>query len=289
MILTGNTSTVSSPAFVSAGEVATDCDSTPTCTVTRANGTILAAAAVAQSDVGSGIYQATLTAAVHCTRVDVLTLTWTGLVSAAARQFVQTVEVVGAHYFTIPELRAMKGLEDTGKFPTTLLVELRAMYEEYIAEIVGTSFVPRYQRDLIDGNGANVINLSRQQATSLIGVTINGDVIDTAGLTLYQWGQLRYNSRPFQWPTNSTGGRNVVVEYVHGYPAPPVAVKREVMKAVRSECLASKSSDTYSVIRETYDGRTLQFSTPDPSKGRPTGILTLDPVLVQYNETTALA
>lgn len=283
-ILVGADYTLASPVFVgSDGETATDAASLPTCTVTRADGTVLAAPTVADA-AGLGRYTATLTAATHTNLLDKLSVVWTGTVTGAGVQrYTDGVDVVGAHYVSLAALRAYQDLSDPVKYPAALLQATRDDYAALVERICGVSFVPRYHYESLHGNSRQMLRLSKQRASAVRSVTVNGIVKSPSLFGLSDTGALVYLRNAF--PQSLDGAPNVIVGYEHGHVCPPASLSREMLKAVRSEVMAQRSQIRDNALSQTFDGMTIRFSTPDPKNGRPTGILTLDPVLVEYDET----
>lgn len=274
-IVKASTFTLASPVFVASdNETPTDCASTPTCTVTRADGTALAAATVTAA-AGDGRYTAAITTT-HTSRVDTLTIVWTGTVSGHTQVYTSEIEVVGGRYAQVPEMRAMKNLEDVGKFPAAAILDELENCEDIVERITGVAWVRRYCRESLQGDGTGRLMLRWYKPASVIAVTVDG-VAQTVGEFSFDGRMLVWESKTF--PCSADGAPNVIVDYEHGYQAPAPKLAREVKKWLRNELLAGRSDQPSDQIRQVFDGVTIQFSTPDPARGRPTGILTLDPVL----------
>lgn len=283
-IVKGSQYTLTSPTFVGSDqETPEDCASTPTCTVTREDGTSLTAATVSNSSSTNGVYTAAITTT-HTSQVDRLQIVWTGTAGSQVQVYRTELEVVGAHYVTLPEIRAESGLDDTQRFPRALLEEIRDEYEDLIERVCGVSFVRRYERDQLDGTTGSVLRLSRIRPRTVLSVTVNGTAKTTTEFTLYDHGEIRWDVNTFPAPDGTNGYRNVAVAYEHGLDAPPPKLRREILKAIRSEALSRKSDLPTNQISQVHEGMTVRFSTPDPKNGRPTGILSLDPVLVELSE-----
>lgn len=290
-LIKGSAQYIASPTFVGAdGEEPVNCSGAPTCTVTRANGTALTAADVDQPDDNDlGNYRAFITST-HTAQCDTLAVVWTGAPVVGSTTLTQvyrtTIDVVGSHFLTIPEIRNYEDLADSETYPTQMLADMRDELEDYLEEICNVSFVRRHAIDRLDGTSCREIQLTNRFPLALISVTINGTAVaDLTKFTLYESGKLDYYGGVFSAPTSTP--RNVVVEYEYGDESPPPKLKRECLKAVRREALAEKSGLSPDVIANTFEGQTLRYSTPNIAEGRPTGILSLDPVLNQYTEPIA--
>lgn len=72
-----------------------------------------------------------------------LTATWGGTFGGAAVTATTKVEVVGARLATVPQVRALEGLDDTTVFPTAVLEEAIEYAEDVIDDYCGSMFVPR--------------------------------------------------------------------------------------------------------------------------------------------------
>ena len=282
-IIKGSSVVLDSPVFVASdGETPTDCSSTPTCSVTRADGTSLTAAVVSDAS-GNGRYTAAITTT-HTSRVDVLTVVWTGAVSGYTQVYTTELEVAGGHYATIPQLRAEPGLEDPGKVSTAELREVLSLYEDLVEDVTGVAWVRRYARISVGGFGNSAVLLRRTfpepaPLPTVIAVTVEGVAQTTADFGVSRDGLLVWNAGYFPIPGTTYSPYNVTLDLEHGYQSPPPALAREVRKAVRYELLSRHSDLPSNQISQTFDGLTIRYSTPDPKNGRPTGILSLDAVL----------
>lgn len=278
-VLRSTALTILSPTFVGAdGESPANTASTPTAAVEREDGTSLTAASVSATPVATGVYSATLTTT-HTSQVDRLKVTWSGTAGSLAQVYVQTVEVVGGHYVTIPELRGEQGLDDTVKYPLALLRRVRDAWADRIEDACGIAFVPRYERDVVSGDGTSFLALSRIRPTSLLSVTIDGTSQTLSGFSLHPEGVIEYEGTSFPYPSGS--GPNVVVAYEHGFPSCPEDIRHEVLKACRYELRRYKDPQATDVLSQTFEnGATVRY--PTASADRPTGLPSLDAVLERY-------
>jgi len=277
-VLRNTALSVLSPTFVGAdGETPTDTASTPTAAVSREDGTSLSALTVTASSVSDGVYSAALTTT-HTSQLDRLKVTWGGTAGSLAQSYVTELEVVGAHYATIPEIRDERGLDNMTTFPLHLIRRVRDKWAQQIEDACGVAFVPRYERDVLRGDGTPYLALSKIRPLSLIAVTIDGVSQTLTDFTLHDTGLIEYEGSVF--PTSSTGP-NVVVTYEHGFPNVPEDIRHEVVKAIRQELLRYvKDLPTDAISQAFPDGPTIRYSTPGTD--RPTGILSLDAVLNRY-------
>lgn len=283
-ILKGSDFVLSSPTFVGGAdfETATATTGTPTVTVTTANGTVLATPSVTTGPT-TGVYRATLTAAAHTTNLETLVVTWTGTAGGFSQNYRQIIDVAGAHYVTLPEIRSYPDLNDKTKFPAyPFLSDIRDEYEELIERVCGVAFVPLYSYETHTGNNKQTLKLNHLRPRTIRSVTIDGVAYAASNFDFTDGGILIYVGNTFS--KSKDGTRNITVGYEYGYDLPPAKIRREFLKCVRAEALALKSAVPNNAISQSFEGVTIRYSTPDPSNNRPTGILTLDPVLVQYSE-----
>lgn len=282
-ITRGSDFSLVSPTFVgSDSETGAATASTPTCTVTTEAGVALASPTVTASS-PAGVYTAALTGAVHTAALDCLAVVWSGTVTGAGLQvYRSTVEVVDRHWVTMPEIRAYPDLDHNSKYPQALLAEIRDEYTDLIEHEMGVSLVKRYQRDQLFGNGLAKLPLTRLRPRSLVSVTIDGVSQTLSGFDITESGEIIRLNGKFQ--NSADGARNVVVVYEHGYLNPETPFKRALLKCIRSEAVSRKSNVPENALSQQFEGTVIRFSTPDRRNGRPTGILHLDPLLVNYSE-----
>ncbi len=281
-VLQSTTAKVALPVTTDLDEIPTTAGTAIAVTATTANGSALAGGTITVSSADStrpGVYYATLSAT-HTANLNVLTLTTTATVSSNTQTFVQSVEVVGAHYVTIADIRALPGMADVDKFPTALLRQVRDQFEDMVESITGTAWVPRFARVSLDGDGSNALVLPDLHPRTVVSVTIDGTSCSASDFTLYEEGLIRRESTTFPAPSYSTGPRNVVVEYTHGHDAPPAQLREEALSWIRYKVMQRLAGVQSNAIAEDN----TRYSTPDPANGRPTGSLTLDPILVDLNE-----
>lgn len=122
-----NTPTTLSCTFYG-DETPMDADGTVSVTVTKADGTTLIGPVTAthDGDAGSGRYVLPLPKQAD---LNILTCEWSGVFGGDEAIIETEVEIVGGHYFTLAEARAVEGLADTTKYPTAKLVEKRLEVE----------------------------------------------------------------------------------------------------------------------------------------------------------------
>ncbi len=221
-------------------EARVESSTTVTVTVQRADGTEVLPAGTATTASGVGRYDRALTPA-QLPEVDVLTATWSVTLDGQAQTRTTTVEVIGAHYFELAELRAMPGMGDTGRYTTRKLVEARTKAQDEIERQVGAAFVERYGTATLTGGGRPTL-LLRPYVRRILGVTVGGlaygeDAI--AALVPDPLGALRRTYGVFGVP----GVYNdVVVRFVHAWSdQPPVDIHDIALELARHHALGWRS------------------------------------------------
>lgn len=280
-LVKGNDAYLVSDTFVAAdGETPTATASTPTCSVTRADGTALTAPVVSAVSGQTGVYKALLLDSTHLNQLDLLDIVWSGTADSLTQNFRSQVDVVSARVLTIPQLRTERGLESSDKVPVSLLDEVLEEFEDLVEHYCGVAFVQRFQREELQGNGVGCLNLRWLCPKTLRSVTIDGTSYSTSQFTLHDHGVLQWENNAFPYPSSNV--RNVVVEYEHG-DAMPAKLRRVARSVCRYEVIARTSARTTNKTSETsMEGTTMRFARPEPEKGRPTGIRDLDAFINWY-------
>lgn len=212
--------------------------------ITDVVGTIIVAAGTATAGTGAAARTYALAAQME---LDILTVTWT---SATYGAFVQTVEVVGALLFTVREARIFdnSALSNTSTYTSAAIDEARARITDEFESICGVSFVPRYRRDVLSGDGGYelVLPVGRLRALRTAESRASGTSIWTAytaselaDVLVEPWGLITRDSLG----SFTTGTRNLRVGYEHGYDTPPLEVKQAALLALRYYLTASNLSD----------------------------------------------
>ena len=188
------------------GETAVAADEPPDVTITDWAGETVGSPITSALGV-AGAYTATFPAQ---STLGLFTATWPFEIDSNPHQVVDHVDVVGGHYFQLPELRARKGIEHTSRYPTAALMEARQWAETKIDNAVGVSFVERFAVATFDlrpewWRCESIIQLPDRHTRTIIAVTVDGVSLDLEGLTLRPAGRL---ANTVLWD-----GREVTVAY----------------------------------------------------------------------------
>lgn len=201
--------------------------------VTDANGDVVVAAGTATTNNEDGTYSYDLPVQADPAY---LTVTWTDV--DADDDQVEKVEIVGSELFTIAQARAYKivgnqtPLSSTANYPNSTIAAWREQIAAMFEQRTGRSFVKRYCRVELDGNGGKVIYLADGYAVTeqgdrpggvgrfidvrrILSVTVNGTALSASDYRLMNNGAVRRLNG--SWTPSSTPG-NVVIEFEYGLP-----------------------------------------------------------------------
>lgn len=273
--------TLSASFYDSDGEALVD-PGTVTVTITRSDGTTLVTGAATG---GTGAAPRTYSLAAQ-TRLDHLTAVWTG--SLGGRRITTNVEVVGAFFAELAEIRALDALTSATSYPTAKLERARTQAEQAFEDVTGVAWVPRHARETVDGTGLPRLALAHQQPRELLAVTIDGTAAaDLTAFRLYPYAAIERVAGAI-WPRETSGGgRNVVVEYTHGFDEPPGDLKEAFLVYVRDRLLMGNSRIPDRASLMTTDFGTFNLVTAGGA--RYTGLPDVDAVLQRYRRYVALA
>jgi hypothetical protein len=215
-----------------------------------------------------------------------LTVRWSGEWAAAAQSVETHAEIVGAFLFTVADLRDFndRKLADDTDYPDALIAEKRDTITDYFEQVCNVSFIPRFARDVLEGENRQTLWLMKRRPSRLLSVTADGTEFDAdaiAEVDVYDSGKLW---RPQVWPWNPGNRRNVVVEYEYGYQVVPLKIREAAMVLARYELITSDLSDRTIAVNTELGNVRLSV----PGEKYPTGIPVVDTALCQYDETRDL-
>lgn len=213
--------------------------------------------------------------------LDTLTVTWMVTLGGDAMVLDQDViEVVGGFYFGLSEARDIDPkFTNTSAFPTEKLIERRTEVEDECEVICEQSFVPRFAREVLSGNGSSAIVLGHPLVRSIRSVTVAGSVMSAPAFGPDTAGVLRYGATGGYWPL---GVSNVIIEYEHGHDRPPTAIVRGAKLRMKSLLLATQSplmDRAERVMTVDQSGGTVVYGSPSAGK---TGIPETDAAYAKY-------
>jgi hypothetical protein len=256
-------------------------DGTVTVTLTHADGTSAGSGSAIHGT--GGVYTFALAPQAE---LDLLSVVWSGSWSGVAQSITSQVEIVGGLLFSVADARAFgdQTLNDTVKYPDDVIRAARERIADAFEQVCSVAFVPRYARDVLDGNGGYAIRVYHQRCNRVIAASINGVALTSgqlADITARQSGYLIRNSGAWDW---SFAGRNVVVAYEHGYPSAPPDIQRAALVLARYELVSNDISDRMIA----FDSDLGQVRLSVPGRQYPTGIPIVDATLARYDESSLL-
>ena len=275
-LVVGSDAYAYAPLFVDLDERPTACDTTPTVAVTsaRTGTTLTAPTAVAVSSGQPGAYRTVLTEADHTGDLDLLTLTWSGLVDTYTRTLTTTVEVAGGAYVATSELVEARAIVPDGIDLYTRARVWRTAFERLAERARGVAFVPRFAIETHRPGRTVAVHEARPREVLALWVD---DVAQTAA---------NFALSPAGILTNSDGSAYTptgvpVVAYSHGHDDPPAPIVEACRVWVRGRMLADGSDAQRNVLSFTNlaSGEVYRYGTSDWSAGRFTGVAEVDDLI----------
>jgi len=269
-VVKGTSLVLASPTFVASDEeTPTNATGTPTCSVTSADGSALAAAVVTQSDAGDlGNYQAAITTT-HTAQLDRLAIVWTATVGGQTQIYRVAIEVVTARLAAIAQVRAMPGIQTTHS--TATIRRVIGRLEDQCEEACGQAFSPRYERETFVGCGRDLFITRWLYPRTVRSVSFDATAQTVGNFTAEAAG-IRADGR-------FTNAAAVVVEYEHGADSPRSDLTDQFLEAVVAEVLASVSKVKATTTTQLADGQGTYTYATTRNREHPTGHPGLDAVL----------
>lgn len=271
-IVRGSPATLSATFYVD--EVGAALDEEPTVTVTRVGGSQVATGTA--TEVGGGTYTYALPPQAD---LAVLSVVWTGERDDQAVSVETYAEVVGAEYFSIPELRNSDSvLLNTTKYPTWKLVAARLAVASEFEGICGRSFVPRYAREVLCGDGNGRLWLSNPDPIRVLTCSVNDEDWSDRSYSRNDDNIRQIRVDGYRFPRD---GR-IVIEYEYGKPEVPVRIKEAALKRAKYSLVSGQSRiDERATVMNIPDFGNFVLATPGV-RGSLTGIPEVDVVLQDY-------
>lgn len=247
---TGEPSTVAGPVTV---------------TVTRADGTAVV------TDVGATASGETWTYALTSAQtadLDTLTATWTG---PGGRKAISRHHIVGGFYFTLSDLRSLSDMEDTSKYPNSVIREVRRRVEDTFEDATGVAWVPRHSTETIDLSGG-VGLLSQVKVRRLRHIEgLTTVQVDAASVT--SAGRI----------TGALLSKTALVGFEHGYDALPADLRDAALTFARAQLLGNRTGiPDRATTFTSAEGGTYRLATPGVG-GWITGIPEVDEALHRHD------
>lgn len=192
-------------------------------------------------------------------QLDKLQLVWAASVAGDAITLDQDeLEIVGGRYLNVVEARNTDGqLKNATTYPAAALEDRITEVEDECERICGQAFVPRFEREILNGEARSELRLAWPWIRTVrkvsvryfqTGQFVDFDATQLAAVAAGDDGVLRLDFG-FYWPTTGTWGwlwpigrRNVIVEYEHGRDFPPPTIRRGARIRFRSLALQPTSA-----------------------------------------------
>lgn len=223
--------------------------------------------------------------------LDRLTAVWTSAAQAnnSPATITQVYEVIGDWLFTVAEARAAHPDLVQATYPDAQIAAARERITEWFEQICGVSFVRRYRRVTLSGDGSEALMLPNGRIETVRGADLrtSGGATWTA-LTSGELADLYADDGGVLLRESlglwTTGRRNVRIAYEHGWEHPPEPIKRAAIRLLLAQVFPSNLSDR--ALSETNSLGTFRLAAPDARTwGRWTGLPEVDVILALYNET----
>jgi hypothetical protein len=264
------------------GETPTDASGAVTVAITDANGDPVSSGNATHGSTGQYSYVLPGQAALKLLRV-----AWTGTIAGTAVTEVDSVEIVGGRFFTLLQARnSDKVLQDTGKYTTDYLDEVRLATEIECEDICDRSFFPRYTRLVLDGSGTNELMLTGHDIRTIRSVKVAPQLGQAfVAFTSTELAALAVTpDRVLQRTDGNTfteGRSNVIVELEYGLDEVPADLQRAALLRLKTRCIAPNSGIPQRATSYTNpDGASYRLSLPGPWE---TGIPDVDGIYSRYS------
>jgi hypothetical protein len=228
----------------------------------------------ATTRISAGLYQYTLAPQ---SNLELFKFKWKGTFGGVVQYWTEDVEIVGGFYVSLAEIRALTGI--TAEITDASLEKARGWFEDLAELSCGRAFVPRFARDLLDGDGTDNIRLDHIEPRTILSAKIGGVAqTGTATWALYPTGRVVRDTGSF-----TGGSRNVEIQYEYGADEPDDELHEATLRAIQYRLLGDKLGLPAEAISASVDVRgPLTIGTPfqqAAGMGRPTGIPEIDHVL----------
>ena len=209
--------------------------------------------------------------------LDAYACTWTGMKSAAAKEWASVVEVCGGYLYETPEMRAFdSAFASAATYPDARMRAARTAAEQRLEKACRVAFVPRARRVVLAGNDSDTLFLPDNAVRRIVTLSVDGAAFtadEIAALDVREWGRLtRGDAYAFEY------GASVDVFYEHGLDYPDAPVVQAAMLLAREYLVRSALSSRATV--EATDVGFFRVSVAGPD--RPTGIPEVDAVIADF-------
>ena len=270
-----------------------------------AGGTSIASGTATTTGTGAATTYAITVAVADVANVGELELTWTRIDTTAV--LVDRISVVGSVLFTEDDARAFKTvggitvLSDESDFTSQTILQGRYLVTQFLERRASTSFVRRYGRVELEGDGSRVAALKaatkthggpgfRRRPLALVDASVGGTALTAAEISKVHVDRLRgrftrYDGNVWDAAEPEQPPLNVVLGYEYGHEEVPPEISDAALRLlVRAVVPSDVSSRAQSFSNE--DGA-LRFLFPGVFS--PTGIPVIDEIIGAYDEAAVIA
>ena len=238
-----------------------------TCSIERADGTVLATGRATTNPTGIGTYECALTT-VEAATLDVLKATW---FDGGVQRAVTWHRTVGGFMYSLVELRSKLGMQS---FTTVELREERDRITDLIERETGVCWSPAYDVERCDGYGRTRHVTRHRPLRALRSLTLDGISYAPSGFDLDGDAGLISGDITF------TG--QLVIGIEHGFDAPP-ATLRDAALIASADRLTRETSAISSRARSVTNDMGISMQMSYAGEGHPTGIDEVDAVIVAHD------
>jgi len=246
------------------GNAAPTLAGTLTCTITRADGTVMATAR-STTTVGGGVYTCALTTT-EAQTLDVLSAQW---LDGANPIQTSGHRIVGSFLFTLPEVRVL--VPDA---TDAQLIAVRDQITDLIETATRTSWCPSYDITSTRGYGRGCVVSPWRPVRSVRSVAFDGvaQVVANLDLDIDAAAGLIYMS--------SSTSDHLTIGVEHGFDNAPSDLRDAALIAAKDRLLRRRSalSDRSRSVSDDMGTRLFSYA----GKGHPTGLDEVDAVIMGY-------
>lgn len=283
-ILSGRGGTLPITVYDSNGAPADAGGGNGTAAVTDSAGVAVAGSPFTAVHGGTGVYTVTIPATLQV--LDSYTVNWTFPDASTAET---PFEIVGGFYFTIAELRATDPV--LAAYSADNCRAVRSAVEDRFEQRTEVAFVPRGQRQVVNGDGTYSIiitprNYQGSPLRSVVAVTVDGVALsapDIAVLKVTPYGLIQRPSGIWNVATTSNPW-NISILYEHGESEPPAPVKAAALRYARHLAVPHAFDDDRMISFQTDVGIVQQ----SVARAGKLGFPDIDSVLDAYASVNSL-
>ncbi len=174
-------------------------------------------------------------------------------------------------YLAPSDLRAVPPLDNSTRFPDSILEELVAEVEEIVERECGAAFVTREATFALPGNHTTKLVLPHPLVSSVTAVSVDGTALTSDELdALTVWSEAGVIERPAGWCATQVTGT-----YEHGTASMPAGLARATREYVRARALKQSGNQP----RDAAGPAGVDGTTYPVAATKPTGVRTVDAII----------